>query len=91
MNVTAAVWAERVRAWRASGLSATEFALFSPLFVYALRPRRLAMRPLAAGALTTTWLLAFCLIGHPRRDGSKRGLREATGVRGVLSKRESEY
>ena len=26
MNVTAAVWAERVRAWRASGLSATEFA-----------------------------------------------------------------
>jgi hypothetical protein len=26
MKTTAAVWAERVRAWRASGLSATDFA-----------------------------------------------------------------
>ncbi len=42
-------------------VSAIELALFSPLFVYALRPRRLTMRPLAAASFLTFWLVALWL------------------------------
>ena len=51
-------------------VSAIEFALFGPLFVYALRPRRRALRPLTAASLTAMWLVSVWLIasGDPIRD-----------------------
>ncbi len=51
-------------------VSAIELALFSPLFVYALRPRRLTLRPLAAASLTAMWLVSVWLIasGDPIRE-----------------------
>jgi inner membrane protein len=51
-------------------VSTIELALFSPLFVYALRPRRLTMRPLPASAWTLLWLAAVWLIasGDPIRE-----------------------
>jgi len=51
-------------------VSAIELALFGPLFGYALRRRRLMMRPLTAASLTAVWLVSFWLIasGDPIRD-----------------------
>jgi len=51
-------------------VSAIELALFAPLFVYALRPRGLTMRPVAAASLTAMWLVSVWLIasGGPVRD-----------------------
>ena len=43
-------------------VSAIELALFSPLFVYALRARRLTLRPLTAASLTAMWLVSVWLI-----------------------------
>jgi inner membrane protein len=48
-------------------VSATELPLFGPLFVYALRPRRLAMRPLTAASLTAMWLQYGCRQCVPTR------------------------
>jgi len=51
-------------------VSAIELALFGPLFVYALRPRRLTLPPLTAASLTAMWLVSVWLIasGDPIRD-----------------------
>ena len=51
-------------------VSAIELALFSPVFLYALRPRRLTMRPLTAASLTAIWLVSLWLIasGDPIRE-----------------------
>ena len=51
-------------------VSAIELALFGPLFVYALRPRRLTLRPLTAASLTAMWLGSVWLIASadPIRD-----------------------
>jgi hypothetical protein len=48
-------------------VAASELALFSPLFVYALRPRRLALRPLIATSFVTVWLVALWLIASGDR------------------------
>lgn len=50
-----------------ASVSAIELALFSPLFVYALRSHGLRMRRLAAVALTTLWLLSLWLIASGDR------------------------
>jgi membrane-bound metal-dependent hydrolase YbcI (DUF457 family) len=51
-------------------VSAIELTLFAPLFVYALWPRRLTLRPLAAASLTAMWLVSVWMIasGDPVRD-----------------------
>jgi inner membrane protein len=51
-------------------VSAIELALFGPLFVYALRPRRLTMPLVTAASLTAMWLVSVWLIasGDPIRD-----------------------
>ena len=51
-------------------VSAIELALFGPLVVYALRPQRQTLRPLAGASLTAMWLVSVWLIasGDPIRD-----------------------
>jgi inner membrane protein len=51
-------------------VSAIELALFGPLFVYALWPRRLTMRRLTVASLTVMWLVSVWLIasGDPIRE-----------------------
>ena len=69
-------------------VSAIELALFGPLFLYALRPRRLTMRPLTAASLTALWLVSVWLIasGDPIRDSILGfALRENTSYAGGFS------
>jgi hypothetical protein len=71
-------------------VSAMELALFLPLFVYALRPRRLTMRPQTAASLTAMWLLSVWLIasGDPIRDRILGfALRENTSFASGFSER----
>ena len=48
-------------------VSAIELALFGPLFVYALWPRRRTLRPLTAASLTLMWLVSVWLIASGDR------------------------
>src|SRR5580765_1579163 len=69
-------------------VSANELALFGPLFIYALRPRGLTMRPVAAASLTAMWLVSVWLIasGDPIRDSILGfALRENTSYAGGFS------
>ena len=51
-------------------VSANELALFGPVFVYALWPRRRTLRPLVAATMTVMWLASVWLIasGDPIRE-----------------------
>jgi inner membrane protein len=69
-------------------VSTIELALFGPLFVYALWPRRPTMRLLTAAPLATMWLLSLWLIasGNPIRDAILGfALRENTSYAGGFS------